>query len=418
MGNAVYNVMYKLNGWIASGTSFKQKLSGSDIVSIAIINQYDTATYPIIRVRVYADMNLIENLNENPDDTTIGMTLTGGVYKTDKDTNTTSLVYPTDEISISGYGYIENKNIPVSKFDQFKMGLRDSTDLNVDSKVPFEIYIFWPEIIYAMRSKTHAVYRDSTVGTVCEDILMNLVGLPENKITIDPIQNQKRYDQILIPNLTAIDAFSYFDHMYGLYPHGGLLYMDHQNQMYLSDTSAYNGTTTIPIYVRSEKNDGMTESGMFYSGGIYQIQTQAINVSVLTESDIERVLNPERLSSINLNTLQMNYTDLNRLKDSSNISRYISPIEQKNILHKTDRSTLTIQEAARLDERITRVDISCAGIDVSLFKPNSRVNLVFESPIRGLKIADAYRICYATHVLSNTSGELFSPQTVMKLCTN
>lgn len=418
MANSVYNVMYKLNGWIASGPTFRQQLSGSDIVSIAIINQYDTATYPIIRVRVYADMNLIENINENPDDTTIGITLTGGVYKTDKDTHTTSLVQPTSEIAMSGYGYIENKNIPVSKFDQFKMGLKDATDLNVDSKVPFEIFIFWPEIIHNMRSKTRSVYRDSTIGTVCDDILMNLVGLPSNKITIDPIQNQKRYDQILIPNLTAIEVFSYFDRNYGLYPHGGLLFMDHTNQMYLSDTAAHNGTVTIPIYVRSEKNDEMAESGMFYSNGLYQAQTQSVNVSVLTESDVERVLNPERLSDINVNTLQMNYTELDKLKESSNISRYISPIEQKNILHKTDRTTLTIQEAARLNERITRVDISCAGIDVAAFKPNSRVNLVFESPIRGLKIADAYRICYAAHVFSNASGELFAPQTVMKLCTN
>jgi hypothetical protein len=327
-------------------------------------------------------------------------------------------VYPTEAISFSGYGYIENKNIPVSKLDQFKQGLKDSTDLNVDSKVPFEIYVFWPSIIHKMRSKTHAVYRNSTIGTVCEDILMNLVGLPENKITIDPIQNQKRYNQILIPNLMAIDAFSYFDRVYGLYPHGGLLFMDHQNQIYLSDTAASNGTTTIPIYVRSEKNDAQMESGMFYTGGIYQGQTQSVNVSVLTESDIERVLNPERLSDINVNTLQLHYTDLDKLIDSSNLSRYISPIEQKNILHKTDRSTLSIQEAARLNEKITEVDLSVAGLDVSLFKPNSRINLVFESPIRGLKIADAYRIRYAAHVFSNTSGELFAPQSTMKLCTN
>lgn len=418
MGNAVYNTMYKLNGWIASGSEYRQVLSGSDIVSIAIINQYDTATYPIIRIRVFADMNMIENINENPDDTLVGITLTGGVYRTDQNSNTTSLVYPTNEISFSGYGYIENKNIPVSKIDQFKMGLKDSTSLNVDSKVPFEIYVFWPDVIHAMRSKTHAVYRNSTVGTVCEDILMNLVGLPENQITIDPIQNQKRYDQILIPNLTAIDAFSYFDRVYGLYPHGGLLFMDHQNQMYLSDTSAHNGTTTIPIYVRTEKNDGMNESGLFYSNGMYRIQTQSVNVSVLTESDIERVLNPERISDINVNTLQMHYTDLDKLIKSSNVSRYISPIEQKNILHKTDRTTLSIQEAARINERITEVDLSISGSDVSLFKPNSRINLVFESPIRGLNIADAYRIHYASHVFSNASGELFAPQSVMKLCTN
>ncbi len=415
MADAVYNVMYKLRGWI-SVPDFKKEISASDVVSIALINRYDVATYPIIRIRFYADMNLIEDLNSNPDDIRISVSLDGGVYKTDKESNTTSIVSPKDSITISGIGYIENKNIPVSKLDQYKMGLRDSGDLNVDSKVPFELFVFNPDIVHNMKSRANSIYRNTTVETVCYDMLSQ-VGCNVHNITIDPIHNQKRYDQILIPNLTIIDAFSYLDHVYGMYPCGGMLYFDYNYDVYLMDTTAHNSTQTIPIYVHSENSDNMNESGVFYTQSGYHTQVQSSNVSVLTESDIERILNAETVADINLNSLDVHYVTLDKLIANT---RYVYGefIEQRNILHKTDKSTLSEQVAARIDEKITSVDLSCAGMDVSLFKPNSRINLVFETPIRGLNIADAYRMKYACHVFSNVSGELFSAQSTMQLCTN
>ena len=54
-------------------------ISQSDIVSIAMINNYDTMTYPIIRVRLYSDISLIENLTEYPDDIHIRCNLDGGI---------------------------------------------------------------------------------------------------------------------------------------------------------------------------------------------------------------------------------------------------------------------------------------------------------------------------------------------------
>ena len=425
MANSIYNVMYELNASISIGVGTNtdptiMRIQSSDIVSIAIIHKYDTATYPIIRLRIYADMSLMELINTDPDNVYAGFNAIGGLYKTDNDSNTTSLIGSTRTISVYGKAYIENKNIPVSKMDQYKMGVKDTNDLNVDSKVPFELFIYDEKLMHAMRQKTQAVYRDVTVGTVCDDILKK-AGLPSNQIHIDPVQNQKRYNQILIPNLMAIEAFSYFDRQYGLYPHGGSLYYDFTQtppMMYLCDTDVYASSNISPIYVRTEKMN--TEDSCIFKAGdyTYKMQTNALNVSVLTESDIERVMNPEIISDINLTSLESQHTKLTRLFQTSDIDSLPNRIEQKNILHKTDRTTISVQEAARLNEKITKVDVSGSGWDISLFGPNARLNLVFESPIRGLNIGDAYRIRYACHVLSNTSGKLFSSQTTMSLCTN
>ena len=425
----VYNVMYELTSTISIGVGTNtdptvMAISPSDIVSVAILHRYDTSTYPIIRLRLYADMSLVELINEDPDNIYAGISAIGAIYQIDEETQSTTRVQAADTISIYGRAYMEHKNIPVSKMDQYKDGSRDTDDLNVDSKVPFELYIYDDTLIHAMRQKTQAVYRNMTVGTACEDILVR-AGLAKNQIVIDPIQNQKRYDQILIPNLRAVEAFSYFDHMYGLYPHGGMLYYDNTISpptMFLCDTQASRtAATNVPIYIRTEKQDsndgGMTR--VSYDGKVYYaMQTGAINASVITEADIERVMNPEIMSDINLVNLDSHHTKLTRLFNTTDIDTLPNRIEQKNRLHKTDRTTLSIQDAARLNEKITRVDLSGVGFPITKFKPNARVNLIFESPIRGLKIGDCYRMRYACHVLTNMTGTLFTPQTTMSLCTN
>ena len=68
MANSIYNVMYELNASISIGVGTNtdptiMQIQSSDIVSIAIIHKYDTATYPIIRLRIYADMSLMELIN-------------------------------------------------------------------------------------------------------------------------------------------------------------------------------------------------------------------------------------------------------------------------------------------------------------------------------------------------------------------
>ena len=418
MPNTIYNVGYTCNRIgisIGEGTNVsKYSVQASNIISIAIIHNYDNATYPIVRVRMYTDMEVVENITEDPDHIFVTISLYGNIYKIDQETDVHTIVKPVNSLTISGNGYIENKNIPVSKMDQYKLGIKDTTDLNVDSKVPFEMYIYAGELVHKMRRKVQSIYRNTTVGTVCEDILKDVCH-----INIDPIQNQKRYDQILIPNLTALEAFSFFDRYYGLYPNGGSLYFDTDETAYLSNTAVNNGTDPIPVYVRTEKEDSSNASGVFLHGDRYLHQTQALNASVLSESDIERVMNPEIISDINVHDLSVHFKELDKLFDVSSIDQVKTQrIEQKNILHKTERTTLSIQEAARLNEKITRIDLSGAGFDLSQFKPNSRLNLIFESPIRGLKIAEAYRMKYACHVLTNSSGDIFLPQTTMQLCSN
>ena len=410
----VYSTMYKLTVALIINDNVVE-LPASDIISIAMIHRYDTATYPIIRFRLQADLSVIQEINESPDNLQIRGNLDAGVYKMNTDTKETTLVAPATSISLQLKGYIENKNIPTSKIDEYQVDTSNSGEplLNASKKVKFEIYGYNDTQIHQMKQRAQSIYRDVSLETVIQDIFRRC-GI--SNVQMDPIENQNRYDQILIPNLSAIDAFSYFDRYYGIYQYGGILYGD-IDKMYLCSTVASNGTTTIPIYVKAAKQN-TDISGMFNTDGGYKMQTIATSVSVISETDIERILNPEIMSDTNVMTLKTNHTPLTRLFETTDINSVENKIEQTNILHKMDRSNVSIQQAARLNEQITRVDLSGSGFDVGLFHPNSRFNLVFETPIRGMSINDAYRAKYIINMFSNTTGDLMTATTTMQLCTN
>lgn len=408
----IYNTMYKITLALIIGSTTVE-ISQSDIISIAMMHRYDTATYPIIRFRLQTDLSVVQEINEHPDDLYIRGNMDAGIYKMNTETRTASMVSPATSFALDMKGYLENKNIPTSKIDTYKMGVASGQILNSTKKITFELFGYNAELIHQMRRNSISVYRDCTVETVINDIFHRCNVY---KTMIDPIENQKRYNQILIPNLSAIDTIAYLDQYYGLYAHGSMLYGDFDG-MYLCSTIAKNTTTTIPIYIRSEKNN-TDEGGMTQTTNGFKMTTGPTNVSVLTETDIERVLNAETISDTNVNTLVTNHSDLTKLFDTVSIDSLKNRIEQTNIFHKTDKTSLSLQRASRLNEQVTHVDLSGAGFDVALFHPNTRFNLVFESPFRGLNMADAYRPKYACHVFENTGGGVFGVSTTMQLCTN
>jgi hypothetical protein len=388
-------------------------VSNSEIVSVAFINNYDTMTYPIIRIRLYSDISVIQTLCESPNDIEVRGSFTGMIYKMNDEKKSPVPVAPVNEISFKLKGYIENKNIPTSKFDQYEFGIKKTTDMNTNTKVPIEVYCYNYRLIHLMKQKAPSIYKNMSLTTVISDMLSR------NSIydfKIDPLTNQNRYRQVLIPNLNLIQALGFFDKNYGMYNKGAMVYGDLDN-LYISNTDVHNNTTPIPIYVESTKsNSDLT--GMKLINKKYQMTTMAGFVSVKTETDIERVLNGRYLADINLTTMEANTEELKDLYASTSGYAKLKNIEVPDILHKSKNEYVASSYVARLNENITEVDLSGTGFDISRMNVNARFNLVFATPIRGLDINRIYRASYACHVLTNLDSDLFAAQTTMNLRTN
>lgn len=425
-----YSTMYRVLMTLVLNRDKYIKIDPSDIVSISFINEYDTKTFPIIRVRLYTDVSVIQDMVEFPDSIYVRANITGSIYKMDDENEDRSPVpvASAKPISFELKGYIENKNIPSSVMDQYELGLPRSNDLNNNVKSPIEVYCYDEYTIHQMQQKTQSIYKNMSLHSVILDIFnRNNVN---SKIHIDAFNNQTKYDQILIPNLSISDAVSFFDVKYGLYYKGGQMFCDY-NGLWLcnTDVNLMSGFTTIPIYVRSAKNNdnttGMTRLNP--NEQKYQMIVNAPNVAVKTETDIERVLNSPEVGAIDLNSIDVSIEEIKQLytesmerssarKTSGGIN--IFPINTPQILHKNNNDYVLKSYIARVNERITQIDVSGNGFDIGRMNIASRYNIVFESPIRGLDINRKYRASYTCHVLSNINGDLFEPTTTMTLCAN
>ena len=308
--------------------------------------------------------------------------------------------------------------------DQYPDGIKKSSDLNDNVKSPIEIYCYDEQMVHNMQQKSQSIYKNMTLTSVLQDILSRS---NVRNYSIDLLNNQTKYEQILIPNLSVTEAVSFFDIKYGLYHKGGQMYGD-IDKMYICNSDINNGTTPVPIYVRSAKSND-NAAGLRKMNGVhnYQMIVNAPNVSVITETDVERVLNSPEMGAINLNDMGVTIEELKKLfndsmnkssarKSSGGIS--LKPIDTPQLLHKNNSEYVLPSFIARLDEKITKIDLSGSGFDIGKLHMNTRYNIIFESPIRGLNINTAYRASYVTHVITNLSGTLFTSQTTMRLCSN
>ena len=208
------------------------------------------------------------------------------------------------------------------------------------------------------------------------------------------------------------------------------MYCDYDN-LYVVDTDVNAGDTPIPIYVESYKSASDSSGLRKYANTNpkYMFNTKAANVSVLTETDIEKTLNSYAIQDINVVTTESHKSVLSKIYTESEIDSFKRIDEDKNInmninihtpdtLHKFVSPYVSSTNAARITERVTRVDVSGVGFDVFRITPRSRFNLIFESPIRGMSINQLYRASSIVHTFSNLSSDLFVAQTTMHLCTN
>ena len=407
-----YTALYKISiSLIADGEIIN--IPSSDIVSIMMVNNYDTMSFPIIRVRLYSDISIMQKIVEVPNDVYIRGNLDGAIYQMSDEDKSPTIVLPIKNIPFHMKVYIENKNIPTSSMDQYIEGVKKNSDLNENIKVPIELYCYNQSSIHNVRQKVPSIYKDISILSVIEDFFRR------SDITeyhIDPSINQKKFDQILLPNLDVSQALSFFDHMYGLYPKGAQFYGD-IDKLYLCDSDVDNGTTPIPIYVDSYKNN-TDMSGMKRTTNGFYMETMAGNVSIISETDVERTLNTQNIAAVDLHDMHVDTAQMSNLYDIKGIDNESTKIETPNIIHKTKNEFIVSTRIARVDENVTRVDVSGVGFDISKLKINTRYNLIFESAMRGISMNKRYRATYVCNVLSNLDSNLFVAQTTMNLCNN
>ena len=421
-------------------TNTQINISSDDIISIAIIHNFDGSLYPIIRVRLYADLSVMEKITQAPDDLYIGINFDGTVYDTAPNDDGSTNIKKVSAMNVkpslfSGKVYLENKNIPTSVADDYEQGIKKSDDLNVNRKVPITLFCYDHEMVHFMIQKVNSIFKNMDLTSIIQSIFRKQGAV---SIDMDPIINQIKYDQVLFPNLTITEALSFIEAKYGLYPKGAIIYGDTKlgyGDLYIHNSDVDNiekYKKPIAIHVQSYK-DASDMGGLRWNLGYDHFNVKAENVSLTTISDIERVLNAEQINAINVNTLEIGTTKMTKLFDEANKEvafrlstdndeSYFNLLRQKiitpDILHKSKNKYIADLYNARITERITRVDVSGTGFNAFLMDVKSRYNIIFDTPIRGMNVNQFYRAKQVIHTFTNTGGGLFTVQTTASLCSN
>ena len=374
MAESLYSVLYKMSLAIKIGDS-NINITPSDIISVSILEYYDDYVAPIVRLRMYSDLTVAEKITENPNNIFVSIYMNGGVYRL-VENEAPELVLPVEPLSISQKAYTENKNSPVSSMDNYQAGLKKSSDLNVQNKVPIELYLYNEQIVSAMNFKASYIFKNMTLYTVIDTILAKQ-NIVDKKI--HPFDNNKIYDQILVPNMKLSDTIAYFDYQYGLYKKGGQLFSDF-NKVIITSSDVTNGSTPVPLYVESYKN-ASTTSGMKKINNKYFMKTLAQSASITTTSEIDKIINAKKMNVSNINTLDTKKYVIDELYADKDNSESIL-----QIIHKTQNEYIGDANKARLCENLTKIDISGAGFDISKFNIDTRFNVIFQDkfPIEGL----------------------------------
>lgn len=409
-----YTSLFEITAYIYNGKDNIITLSDDDIISLSIIHDYDHTFFPIIRLRLYIDLPKLAYINEDPNNIMMSMCLNGAVYGINDDstkpyTKTGHTWYVAFGESSPMYGYIETKNNPYSKFDNYQMGEKRNDDLNTNNKVPLTIYCYDKDLIRKTKQQVRSIYKNTSLSSVVEDMFTSC-DIEHDPAFLESFDNNKMYDQILIPNLTFIDAISYIDTYYGLYNTGALLYSHRSGMMGLTSTRFQNDRIYVQVY---SYKSGNTFSGIneyiISSTGLLGMSTPEQSVVIKSQTDLIQATNAQIFGSLNVD-------------DFKTVSAYLDEtfttdmplINTPPVMHKTKNEFIPSTYKARVDERNTRIDVSLNGYPYG--ETSYCFQFIFDNPIRGINIDKLYRPMYATHTFTNIGSGLFDIQSTFQLC--
>ena len=407
-----YTSLYEFTISIYNGIEDTIILSNDDVVSISIINDYDYAFFPIIRLRLYIDLPKLAYINEDPNNLLIGFSCNGSINKINESedgvTYTKIRSFSMENYSSGLYGYVETKNNPYSKYDNYQMGEKRDDSLNTNNKVPLTIYCYDKNLIRATKQRVNSIYTNTSLYAVITD-MFSQCGI--NEYYIEPFDNNEIYNQILIPNMSLIDAISYLDTYYGLYKDGSSLYSTTFGHISLSrPIKEIKMMISSPVRVSSYKA-GNSFSGISDPFNSITYQTPDTSVVIKSQTDLEQTINAQIFASMNVSDFESVSTYLDKIFKDSDMTN----IEVPYIIHKSKNQFIPSMYKARVNERNTRIDLSLNGYVLSDLEPYL-LSFVFDNPIRGTDINTSYRPMYTTHTFTNIGSGLFDIQSTFQLC--
>lgn len=395
------------------------ELDNSNILSIEYVNDYEFNIRAMLKISLRVDVRRKIWILRNKRDITVKFELSKFGMDIESDKGTTSAetvwnqvftLYLPDEDESTDTSAMEQR---INMNEQGAESSDLSTESYADTQNMVDIYLFDQRFLDA----SNAVYNN----VFTKDLLQNMVAriLTETKhdrVLMSKFENDKVYEELLIPANPAYKTLIYLDQYYGFYKTGAMIYYDLDTLYILNSNGKITAkkagewpTTAIYVTALDVSSPG---NGMFRRDG-----EQCFYCSIN-----EMNINPQKFSDSNNETTgaEAKYVvsdDLNI--NTANANQSIAKQRNEKIAYtkKDDNPFIANITKARMEENEGALYISAENLDITAFTPNKEFQIIFDETLKQQNYGQyKYRLAYAYHYLKPESDQymLSSHRIVLK----
>lgn len=411
---------YSVDSLVLMKGEERVELDNSNILSIEYLNDYEFNIRAMLKISLRLDVRRKIWILRNKRDITVKFELSkfGMDIESDKGTTTAETVW--NQV-FNVYLPDEEESTDTSAMEQ-RINMNDksgdaSNDLSSESyfetQNTIDLYLFDQKFL----DSSNAVFNN----VFTKDLLQNMVAriLTETKhdrILMSKFENDKVYEELLIPANPAYKTLIYLDQYYGFYKTGALIYYDLDTLYILNSNGKVTAkkpgewpTTAIYVTALDSSSPG---NGMFRRDG-----EQCFYCSVN-----EMNVNAQRFSDTNNETLgaEAKYVVSDDLTiDIANANQSYTNQRNEKIAYtkKDDNMFISSITKARMEENEGALYISAENLDIAAFTPNKEFQIIFDETLKQQNYGQyKYRLAYAYHYLKPESDQymLSSHRIVLK----
>ena len=189
---------------------------------LMIEEQFSTAVYPIFRINIATDNETYYKISKYK--TTLRVHLNIQMYYVIYDANGNQVKTSPKKVWINDDFCTITRDININKqkdIDMMEERHRADTGDSEDRNNVSELYLWRVEVANGFKKVLNAVIKNSTMSSIIAWALGN-AGI--TNCIMSPLENNKRYKEILIPPLPINRLLQHLDAMYGFYKNGSIIY--------------------------------------------------------------------------------------------------------------------------------------------------------------------------------------------------
>jgi hypothetical protein len=422
---------YKLEASIIFDKELVYKINTEDILGLSIEHNYDNNLFPILRFQINLSNSTYYKILEYKDDTLFSIRLTNFIYYANKDVDDSQKTVE-NEVFKGYFKPILNDITPYKNSDFNKEDLEDSsgkgsTELNTETyrMLPMTFYLFRINNLKVNNKLFNFIIEDNNITSVL-GYLINEAEI-DNLIISRP-ENEKYYNQIIVPPLNFKQTINFLQDNYGIYKTGTKVYMDF-NKNYIINKNlewaprAENEPKKIILTIKKYTDVESANMDTFYYDGETNLQYifTPDRTEVTNSKDMYKKLIADDIVILDQNKIS-NSEIVSYDKDSQTFSfedfkTEINLIENKNddtkkVVYVNTNDNAFNQEELKyeIENKETEITLPLSNINITDFNINRIFTLNFKDMEMAQKYSGDYYLDKLAYVVQSEGGVYFGLQ--------